>query len=258
VSAGGAELMAGRLRQRLAAGEPSFGAWVSIPSPLVAEALAVAGFDYVCVDCQHGFVGLDGLWPLLQAMALTDTTPLVRVPGHDPAFIGKALDYGASGVIVPMVEDVATAAAVAQACRYSPAGNRSRGGGRAALVGGRSVTDENAEVLCFVMIETSKGVAAADAVAAVPGIDGIYIGPSDLAISLGVDPTTVLENPSHLAAIATVQAACENHGKVSAIHTAGPEHARARTAAGFAMCTITADLAVLRRSAAADLDIARA
>ncbi len=248
----------GRLRRTLAAGEPAFGAWVMIPSPLVAEGLAVAGYDYVCIDCQHGFVALDGLWPVVQATARTDTTVLVRVPNHDWGFVGKALDAGASGVIVPMVESAEAAAMLAAACRYPPAGTRSRGGGRAALVGGPSLADENAEVLCLVMIETVTGLAAADAIAAVPGVDGVYIGPSDLAVSLGVDPGGVMTDPTHLAAVAQVQAACAAHGKVAAIHTAGPDHARARVEAGFTMCTISTDVGLLRAGAAAHLTTARA
>jgi 4-hydroxy-2-oxoheptanedioate aldolase len=248
----------GRLRRTLAAGEPAFGAWVMIPSPLIAEALAVADYDYVCIDCQHGFAALDGLWPLVQVMARTDTTVLVRVPGHDWAFIGKALDAGASGVIVPMVESAETAAMLASACRYPPAGTRSRGGGRAALVGGPSLADENAESLCLVMIETVTGLAAAKDIAAVPGVDGVYIGPSDLAVSLGVDPAGVMTDPTHLAAVAQVQAACAAQGKVAAIHTTGPADARVRVQAGFNMCTISTDVGLLRAGAAAHLTAARA
>lgn len=242
-----------RLRQRIAAGQPAYGAWISIPSPLVAEALAVAGYDYVCVDCQHGFVGVDGLWPLLQAMAHADTTPMVRVPGHDPAFIGKALDAGAAGVIVPMVERPDTAATVAAACRYAPEGTRSFGGGRAAVVGGRRPAEVNADVLCLVMVETGAGLEAVDAIAATPGVDGIYIGPSDLALSLGVDPAGAMTDARHLEAVEGVRAACERNGIIAAIHTASPADALARVAAGFAMCTTTADLGLLRAGARAHL-----
>lgn len=248
----------GALRRRLAAGEPAFGAWVMIPSPLVAEALAIAGYDYVCIDCQHGFAGIDGLWPVIQAIARTDTTVLVRVPGHEWSFIGKALDAGATGVIVPMVERADTAAMLAAACRFPPEGTRSRGGGRGVLVGGPSLAEENAETLCLVMIETAAGLAAADEIAAVPGVDGVYIGPSDLAISLGVDPGAVMTDATHLAAVAAVQAACARHGKIAGIHTAGPAHARARVGAGYTMCTISSDVGLLRSGAAADLAAARA
>lgn len=245
--------MTTRLRDRIDAGEPAYGAWISIPSPLVAEALAVAGFDYVCIDCQHGFAGADGLWPLLQAVAHADVTPLVRVPSHDPAFVGRALDAGAAGVIVPLVERADTAAALAAACRYAPDGTRSYGGGRAAVVGGRRPAEVNADVLCLVMVETAAGLAAADAIAATPGIDGIYVGPSDLALSLGLDPAEMMTDARHLDAVATVQAACARAGVIAAIHTAGPADALARVAAGFTMCTTTTDFGLLRAGARRDL-----
>lgn len=251
-------MSAASLRRTLQTG-PAFGAWLFVPSTIVAETVAAAGFDYVCIDCQHGFAGADSLWPLLQVLALSGTPALVRVPGHDAAFIGHALDAGAAGVIVPMVETAEQAAHLAGACRYPPAGSRSRGGGRAAMVGGPSAAEENAVVLCLPMIETAAGVRNAGAIATVEGIDGLYIGPNDLAVSLSVDPDDTLAEGPHLDAVRSIHAACRLSGRIAGIHAGGrAQEAAARVEAGFDMVTTTTDLSLLQAGSRSDLTGIRA
>ena len=234
-------------------GRTLLGGWLSIPSPLVLETLATADLDYLCIDCQHGFVGPETLANLLQVASLLSVPTLVRVPRADGALIGYALDCGADGIIVPGVESSATAAAIATACRYAPVGERSRGGGRASMVGGPSKETENDSVLCFAMIETAKGLAAADEIASTVGIDGIYVGPNDLAISLGVDPTpsSTLEHGEHLTAVTRIRDVAKTAGRIAAIHAVdSAETARARVAAGFDLCTVFTEIGLLRGGAA--------
>ena len=119
--------MKNRLKEKWAAGEPTYGAWLAIPSPLVAEAAALAGFDYVCIDMQHGVADYQVAIAMLAAMRGSDSTPIVRVPWLEPGIIGRVLDAGALGVVIPMVNSRAEAEAAVAACRYAPAGARSFG-----------------------------------------------------------------------------------------------------------------------------------
>ncbi len=173
-----------RLRARWQGGQAAIGAWSVSADPLVAELVAATEADIVCVDAQHGYCDTATLPSLLASMRVAGRVPLVRVRWNDPGQIMRALDAGASGVIVPMVNTAAEALAAAQACRFPPNGTRSWG----PLWSARPIlTPEqaDAEVLCVVMIETAEAVANLDAILATPGVDAIYIGPNDLALSCG-------------------------------------------------------------------------
>lgn len=195
---------------------PVCGPWVSLPGSLSAELLGGVGFDFVVVDLQHGGVTWDGLVATIQAFELGGTPVLVRVPHNDDASICRALDLGAAGVIVPMVGDDQEARAAAQAARYPPEGIRSFGQLRA------SMTSEtaNRRVLCLVMIETRAGLDNIEAIAATPGIDGVMLGPFDLALALGVAPD-VLITPELADAVDQVVAACIRHDLIAAGVPAG-------------------------------------
>jgi 4-hydroxy-2-oxoheptanedioate aldolase len=234
------------LRARLTGGEPAIGLWASIPSSLTAEATALAGADYVVVDQQHGVVEPGTLLAMLQAIRAGGAPGLVRVARNEAFTIGHALDLGAVGVIVPMVEDREQAARAVAACRYAPEGIRSFG----ALRGG------GGEPLCLVMIETGKGLEAVEEIAATPGLDGIYVGPSDLALSLGLQPTIRLEHPPVLDAIERVREACAGHGIVAGLHCLAAEDV-ARHAGPFAMVTAGGDLLHLQGALAVALQTAR-
>lgn len=246
---------ANALRTRLQEGDAAVGAWCVTPSAFTAEVLATSGFDYVCIDLQHGLTSLDTVWQLLIAVGRTATPPVVRVPANDAAAIGKVLDAGAMGVIVPLVNTPADAARAAAACRYPPDGVRSWGPVRSAefLPGGPDAV--NTEVLCFVMIETAEGLANADAICATPGVDGIYIGPADLGVSFGITPGTT--SPEHAAAVETIRLACERHRVVPGIHTSGGDDARARLAEGFRFCSLATDAVLLRAKLRDELTRAR-
>jgi 4-hydroxy-2-oxoheptanedioate aldolase len=245
-----------RLRQK-SAREACFGAWCTTPSSFNAEVLAGAGFDYVCVDCQHGLIHYDAMWPMLQAMRHAETTPIVRVPFNDTAWIGKALDAGALGVVVPMVNNRADAQRAAAATRYPPDGVRSFGPVRSGMLVGSDPATVNPELLCLAMIETVEGVEHAEEICSTPGIDGIYIGPADLAISMGVGLAGMFVAQTHVDAIEHIRKTAEAGGLIPGIHTGGGDQARGLAEQGFRMCTLASDVVFLRQSAEKELAAAR-
>jgi 4-hydroxy-2-oxoheptanedioate aldolase len=212
--------------------------------------------EYICIDCQHGLVDYTSLVPMLQAMARFDVTAVVRVASQDPAGIGKALDAGAEAVIVPMVDSAETAARVAAACRFPPRGTRSYGPTRAAVMFGGETAVLNDHVLCLVMIETEEGVNNADEIAATAGVDGVYIGPADLAISLGETPGGLIPG-RHASAVAHILDRCRAHGIIPGIHAYDGATARQYSAMGFRMVTCAGDLRLLREGLARELGVAR-
>jgi 4-hydroxy-2-oxoheptanedioate aldolase len=235
------------LREQLEAGGPAIGLWASIPSALTAEAAALAGPDYVVADQQHGALDPVTLMAMLTAIAGAGVAPLVRVARNEPFAIGQALDLGAEGVIVPMVESAEEAARAVAACRYAPEGTRSFGALRAGA---------GTRPLCLVMIETRTGLENAAAIAATPGLDGVYVGPSDLALSLGLQPTIRLEHPPVLEALAVVHAACADAGITAGVHCLAAEDVPAQ-AERFAMVTAGGDTLLLQGATAAALRVAR-
>ena len=246
------------LRRLWAESRPAIGVWASIPSSFSAEVVARAGPDYVCIDQQHSLVGEDVLPEMLRAIAAAGPAPLVRVGANEPRLIGRALDLGAVGVIVPLIEDERAAAAAVAACRYPPHGTRSYGPIRAAEVFGSFEPDVlGGEVVCFAMVETRRGLDNLDAIAATPGLDGIYIGPADLAIALGLPPRSVAPREAHSQAIRSILEACRRHGLVAGMHCASGAEASARAGEGFGLITATMDWALLRSGATRELELAR-
>ncbi|TQC45203.1 2,4-dihydroxyhept-2-ene-1,7-dioic acid aldolase [Rhodococcus sp. WS4] len=245
-----------RLRERARAGV-AYGMWCSIPAPVIAEFSGMADPDYVCIDCQHGFVDYSGLVPMLQAMARFDVTAVVRVSSQDPADIGRVLDAGAEAVIVPMVETSEEAAAVAAACRFPPRGTRSYGTTRATAMLGSDIDVLNAHVVCLVMIETEKGLGNIDAILTTPGVDGVYVGPTDLAISLGERPSDAGRG-RHTQAIEHILDRCRVHRTIAGIHGYDRAAARRYSEMGFQMVTCAGDLPLLRSGLAGELAAVRA
>lgn len=245
------------LREIWDGGGTAIGAWVLLRDPLIAEAAARAGFDYVVVDLQHGLNSFDSLEGMVQAIVLGGSTPLVRVPWHDHWMIGRALDAGAQGVIVPMVNDAEQARRVADACRYAPVGTRSIG----PIAVGTRVPDysstANDRVLCIVMIETAEALANIDEITSVPGVDATYIGPSDLSLSLGLVPGADNPDPKFQDALVRIAQSSVAHGVVAGVHT-DAEYAAARHATGFRMITTGYDFSPMRAAMAAQLAQGRA
>ena len=239
------------------AGGSTVGGWLSIGNAYTAETMASLGFDWLCVDLQHGMISHDDLATMLPAISTREATPLVRVPWNEPREIMKALDAGAYGVIVPMVNNQAEAAQAVAACRYPPAGMRSFGPIRGALYGGRGYAAEaNGQLACIAMVETEEGLANLDGIAATPGLDAIYIGPADLAFALGLAPGQD-DDPKHAQAVASIQAACRRHGIAAGIHTGSLARTRQYLEQGFNLVALGSDGGFLARAAAADLAAVR-
>jgi 4-hydroxy-2-oxoheptanedioate aldolase len=244
------------LRALLDGGAAAVGSWCVTPSTLTAELLTAEAVDYVCFDCQHGLVDSSTLGALIAAVR-PGVVPVVRVPGNDAAAIGKALDLGAGGVIIPMVGSAEEAARAVAACRYAPEGTRSYGPLRAALALGNEPADLQAYALCFVMIETPAAVARADEICAVPGLGGVYVGPADLAVGLGLRPAEIEGSTEHAAAVATVREACACAGVFPGIHTSGGADAQRRLAEGFRLVSLPTDAVLLRGALHRELGAAR-
>ena len=232
-------------RSRLVSREPLYGAWSVIPSLLSVRLLAEAGADYVVIDLQHGGAGEADLPAMTTAIRLAGATPVARVRHAHTADIGRALDLGCEGVIVPNVDSAAQARQVAGAVRYPPAGYRSAGGVLAA-----------AEPFCVVMAESADAVADLDATLALDGVDGLYVGPNDLSLSLGCarDP----DDPVLNRALHRVWAACAAAGKPVGVHAADGATARRYREAGCTLITTVTDAAAITRDTAAQLSHARA
>ena len=242
--------------EKWARGEVTHGAWLSVPSSFSAEVMAHQGFDWLCIDMQHGLVDYQVALTMLQAISTTDTVPLVRVPWNEPGIIGKVLDAGALGVIVPMVNSVEEAKAAVAACRYFPQGSRSFGPTRVGYYAGANYFGEaNNEVACIPMIETKQAVERLDDILSVPGINAVYVGPADLSITLGLPPGMDNGGAFEEARIRIAER-CAAHGVTAGIH-ANASLAAKHAAAGYKMITISGDVGSIAAGAAADLKLAR-
>jgi 4-hydroxy-2-oxoheptanedioate aldolase len=249
-----------RLRARWHAGDPTFGGWVVGRDPLLAERVARCGFDEVTIDLQHAPVGSADLPALTMAVTVGGAVPLVRVVSADPWGIGRVLDLGAAGVIVPLVEDAGTAETVVRACRYPPVGTRSTGPVRARYVFGSDEPAVLESALVVLMIESRAGMGAVDEIAAIPGVDVVYVGPADLALSLGLSRTgrrTPAEERELDAALDRVVEACRRAGRVAGLHCPDGAAAAAAVERGFGMVTVTSDIGLVSAAGRAELERAQ-
>ena len=229
--------------------------WLSVPNSFTAEVMARQGFDALCVDLQHGLNELSNLLPMMQAISQTDTVPVVRVPWNDPAMIMKALDVGAYGIIVPLVNTAAEAAAAVAACRYPPVGMRSSGPIRAVHYGGADYqANANDQIVVLAMIETKEGLANLDAICATPGLDGVYIGPADLSYALGMPPRGDNPDPHHLATCDRIRDAAHRRGIKACMHCASAAFAAGAIKRGFDLIMLTSDVASMTAGARRQLD----
>ena len=226
-------------------GRCTIGAWNLGTDPVMSEALALAGFDWVCIDLQHGWLGLEILPAVIHASAIAGAAPVVRVPANEPWMIGRALDAGAYGVMVPLVDTAEEARRAVSSCRYAPEGRRSYGAFRTAPLITGSTPEINREVVCMVQVESRSALDDLDGICAVPGLDAVYIGPSDLALSLGLssgkdhDPRTLL----------AIRDTAVRHGVAAGMHGESGEEARWAMDNGFAITTAGADVDYLHQAA---------
>ena len=236
--------------------ESSLGVWSNLPDIHMAEMLSRMDVDWICFDLQHGLMDYSDLTRLLPAITGVPTTPLVRVAANQPDQIGKALDAGAQGVIVPMVNTAEDAKRAVAACRYPPMGSRSCGPMRDAMLEGPGyLATANEQVACLVMIETEEGLRNLDAIAAVEGVDGLFVGPMDLCYGLGLAPGD-FANPAFAEAIGNILKACETHGLASGIFGYNAEMAADSMQKGFTFASIGTDISFIRAGALQALNTA--
>ena len=232
-----------KINQLWAQGKPATMGWISIANSFTAEMMASQGFDAVCIDMQHGETGLSTLMEMLQAVSATDATPVVRVGWNEPAAIMKALDFGASAIIVPLINNAEEARKAVSACRYPPVGDRSSGPVRALQIHGPDYFSKaNDEILLMAMIETKEGLVNLEEICATPGVDAIYIGPADLSFALGLAPRSDNPDPLHMSTCDRIKEVAHRHGKKVCMHCASAEFAAGAIQRGFDLVMITSDL----------------
>ena len=248
-------MIANRLKALWAAGKPTINGWCSIGNPFSAEIMAAQGFDSITIDMQHGALDYSNVLPMFQAMRASGAVLMARVPWLEPGIIMKALDAGAYGIICPMVSTADEAARFVSYMRYPPLGNRSFGPTRVSFAAGPNYAAEaNDNMLAFAMIETAEGMANVDAIAATPGLDGLYVGPADLTLSLTqgrLAPGFDREEPEMIAALQAIVAACKKHNIRAALHCGTPDYAARAIGWGFNMTTVSGDSRFLAAAAGA-------
>ena len=234
---------------------PVWGGWVTGPTMIGPEEFARAGYDYVGFDAQHGYLDDADVAGILRRLEHVPIATAVRLPNADAAPIGRVLDAGADAVIIAMIESADEAAAAVAATRYQPVGVRSFGPLRASL--GHDSAALESRVSVFAMIETAAALDNLNEICAVDGLAGIYVGPADLALSLGVEAVGALRDPAVLGAIGRIQLAAAEAGIVAGIHASEGKAGRAMAELGFQMITLAAESQALRRGAAEHLREAR-
>jgi len=238
--------------------EQTIGLWLSLANAYSAEATSQLGFDWVCVDLQHGMIDYQDLTYMLPAISNSKATPIVRVPWNEPYEIMKVLDAGAMGVIIPMVNNRRETEQAVMSCRYPPKGFRSFGPIRGALYGGRGYAQEaNDQIACIAMIETREGIEKMEEIITTPGLDGVYIGPSDLALAIGLPPNGDNRIPEHRAVVQRILDTCRTHGVAAGIHTSSLEYTQEYLQLGFHFVTLGSESQWMTQGAAAALSKAR-
>jgi 4-hydroxy-2-oxoheptanedioate aldolase len=241
------------VRQVLSAGQPSVGSWLNLGSPMAAEVLAAAGYSWLCVDAEHSPYDMESIAHMLRAIESRGALPLVRAWDHAPETAAPLLDAGARGICFPHVSTAEQAARLGASMRYPPRGTRSIGSGRANTLapGYRHLADD--DLLCIVQIEDMEGIRQAEAIAALPDVDIGFLGPTDLAASMGVEPG----HPEHEAALQAFRQGCAAAGTPSGIPAGDGDTARKRIAEGFQFIDLANDVVFLEGAAREQLSRAQ-
>lgn len=241
--------------------KPALNGWLSIACPFTAEIIAAQAYDSLTIDLQHGLIGYEVATTMLQAMRASNVTPMVRVPWLDPTAIMKVLDAGACGVICPMINNREEAEALVSYVRYPPAGKRSFGPTRAHFsLGADYIAHANDQIICLAMIETAEGVANLEDIIATAGLDGVYIGPGDLALSLtgrryrvGLDR----EEPELIEVIQNILRKAHEAGLRACLHTGSAAYAAKAVGWGFDLVTLNNDVKLLSDAARLNVETVR-
>jgi len=246
------------LARRLRAGETVFSGWCMMGSPIVAETIAREGFPAVVLDAQHGLWDVSSLIAGIGGVHHAGAAPFVRVPLDDAALVSRALDFGAEGIIAPMINNADDARRFAAAAKYPPLGERSFGPPRATMLQGAMpptayLPAANDGTLTFAMIETPEALRNAEAIAGTPGIDALFIGPYDLSTSLSAGKAQDIEAPEVNAAIDKICAAAIGAGKIPGIYCRDAQRALDMANRGFRFMTVGSDFSLVREGSAAAL-----
>ncbi|RWR31040.1 2,4-dihydroxyhept-2-ene-1,7-dioic acid aldolase [Sinirhodobacter populi] len=245
-----------KLKRQWAEGRPAINGWLSIGNPFTAEIMAAQGYDSVTIDIQHGALDYGSVLPMFQAMRASGVTPMARVPWREPGIIMKALDAGAQGIICPMVNSAEEAAEFVSYMRYPPLGQRSFGPTRATFAYGSYGVAANDELLALAMIETQLGVDNLEAIAATPGLDGIYIGPADLTLGTQngtLPPAFDREEEVMITLIRRILSVCKENGIRACLHCGTAEYAAKAIGWGFDLTTVGGDSRFLAAAASASV-----
>jgi 4-hydroxy-2-oxoheptanedioate aldolase len=235
---------------KLRNGEPAVGSWLSLCSPVAAENMAQIGWDWLVVDVEHSPVGFETMVNCFRAIQLGGAVPMARVPWNDTIWIQRTLDAGALGLVVPMVNTPEDAKHVVANMRYATKGQRSAGGSRvAAYIDGNYGTWANEHLAVIVMIETVEAVKNAEAIMAVDGVVGCFIGPNDLMLSMGLTPKDTGPGTAHEEAMMSVLQACKNTGKAAGKHCFSAAEVSQRIAQGFQFLACVSDAALMMKAA---------
>lgn len=247
------------VKRKLQAGEVSVGTWLVTASPLMAEAMARLGFDWLVVDMEHAAVDFETMQCIAQAMSSTACIPMVRVSWNHPAFIKRALDFGAYGIIVPLVMDAEEARTAVRWTRYPPQGYRGVGGVRRVFYGGDDYFEHaNEEILLLIQIEHVEAVERLDEILSVPGIDGVYVGPNDLSASLGLPPKMDNPDPRYEAVLRKIVEAGQRHGIPTGVHCGSVEAIQKYASWGMQFFALSSDLGLAMKAAREGLAALRA
>jgi len=240
------------VKQRWQAGEACVNGWCAIPNSFSAELMAHSGWDSLTIDLQHGMADYQTAVTMLQAISTTDVPPLARVPWLEPGIIQRMLDAGSMGIICPMINSADEAEKFVGACKYTPLGYRSSGPVRAAIYAGADyIANANDEILAIAMIETMEAIENLDAILSTPGLDGVYIGPTDLALTMGKPPVLDPTDADVVANIEKIIDAANAKGLGAGIHCGSPEYAAKMIARGAKLVTIGSDGRLLQSAAQA-------
>lgn len=244
-------------KTKMKQGQPAYGYAIGTGSPFAAEGLSNSGIDWILLDTQHGSWGPDTTNLALMAMRHSSAIPMARVARNDYTLIGRLLDEGAMGIVVPMVENADDAKRAVEACRLPPVGNRSWGWGGAIQYGGDYPDWIDDQIFVAVQIESITAVENAEAIMSVDGVDGCWAGPADMALSMGIDPRNAPNEERHAQALEQVVQACKNTGKAAGLACPTPDEARKRADQGFQFLTAGGDMGLMLSAAAAGLKTLR-
>lgn len=245
------------IRERLQQTEPFYFGWTSLPGVLHAEAMARLPFEGVCLDAQHGLIGYSDMTSMIPAINRLDKVSIVRLLWNEPGLVGQALDVGAAVVIAPMINTPDDARRLAKAAKYPPMGARSWGSYAMSQHEGFSkekfLAEGNRLSFVFAMVETEEALDNLDAICAVEGIDGIFVGPSDLTISLSKGKSVDYSFDKTQTALGTIAKACAKHGRAAGVFGGAPDHVKRCAALGYKFISSAADTAMMDQGARAFL-----